>query len=141
MVRFAGAAAVLLLSIGVTPAVAADQQTAPAASDAVAPAIAVRDARPSALLPLYASFAALQVLDFHSTTNALSRGAVEANPAMQTVTGNQLGFAAVKAAGTAGLIFASEKIRKKNKAAAVGLMIATNSAMAWVVQHNYRVAR
>ena len=47
----------------------------------------------------------------------------------------------MKAAGTAGIIFAAERIRKKNKAAAVGLMIASNSAMAWVVQHNYRTVR
>jgi hypothetical protein len=139
MVRFAGAATLVVL-IGVTPAAAADPQTGPVASQSVAPAIAVRDVRPPALLPLYASFVGLQVLDFHSTADALSRGAVEGNPAMQGVTSNQLAFAAAKAAGTAGVIVLSEKIRKKNKAAAVGLMIATNSAMAWVVQHNYRAA-
>jgi hypothetical protein len=50
-------------------------------------------------------------------------------------------MAAVKAAGTAGVIFFNEKLRTKNKAAAVGLMIATNSMMAWVVQHNYRSVR
>jgi hypothetical protein len=47
-------------------------------------------------------------------------------------------MAAVKAAGTAGVIFFNERLRMKNKAAAVGLMIATNSVMGWVVQHNYR---
>jgi hypothetical protein len=45
---------------------------------------------------------------------------------------------AVKAAGTAGVIFASEKIWKRNKTAAVIFMIATNAGMAWVVQNNYR---
>jgi hypothetical protein len=50
-------------------------------------------------------------------------------------------MSALKAAGTAGVIFVSEKLRTRNKAAAIGLMIATNSAMAWVVQHNYRVNR
>ena len=39
------------------------------------------------------------------------------------------------------LIFECEKIRKKNRTAAVVLMIATNSAMAWVVEHNYRIGR
>jgi hypothetical protein len=48
---------------------------------------------------------------------------------------------AAKAAGTAGLILASEKIWKKNRTAAVVLMIATNSEMAWVVGHNYRAVR
>jgi threonine/homoserine efflux transporter RhtA len=48
-------------------------------------------------------------------------------------------MSAVKAAGAAGVIFLSEKLRTRNKAAAIGLMIAANSAMAWVVQHNYRL--
>jgi uncharacterized protein DUF5658 len=145
MVRFAGpaAAAALVLLIGVSPPASAQERTGVANSDPFGPATQaiVRDVRPPALLPLYASFVTLQVLDFHSTSYALSRGAVEGNPAMQGLTGNQLEFAAVKAAGTAGVIFVAEKIRKKNKTAAMGLMIATNSAMAWVVQHNYRAAR
>jgi hypothetical protein len=145
MVRFAGpgAAVALVLLVGITTPAAADERTVEVAgSDSFRPAAAtVRDARPAALLPLYASFVTLQVLDFHSTTYALSRGAVEANPAMQGVVGSPVGFAAMKAAGTAGIIFAAEKMRTKNKAAAVGLMIASNSAMAWVVQHNYRTVR
>jgi hypothetical protein len=39
------------------------------------------------------------------------------------------------------VIVASEKMWKKNRTAAVIFMVATNSAMAWVVQHNSRVAR
>jgi hypothetical protein len=97
--------------------------------------------RPPALIPLYASFVALEALDVHSTSRALANGAVEANPAMSGVTGSSVGIVAAKAAGTAGLIFASEKIWKKNRTAAVVLMIATNSAMAWVVGHNYRAVR
>jgi hypothetical protein len=142
MVRFAGAgaAALLLLVVAVTQPAAAEERTVETAgSDSLRAAAApVQDGRPAALFPLYASFATLQVLDVHSTSSALSRGAVEANPAMKGLVGNQVGFAVMKAAGTAGIIFAAEKIRKKNKAAALGLMIASNSAMAWVVQHNYR---
>jgi hypothetical protein len=145
MVRFAGprAAAVVTLIVGLAAPAAAEERSADAAaSDSFKPVTAtVSQARPAALLPLYASFVTLQVLDFHSTSYAISRGAVEANPAMQGVVGNPVGFAVVKAAGTAGIIFAAEKIRQKNKAAAVGLMIASNSAMAWVVQHNYRAVR
>jgi hypothetical protein len=97
--------------------------------------------RPAALIPLYVSFGALQVLDTHSTSRAISRGAVEANPVMKGFAGNEAGMLAVKAAGTAGVIYVSEKMWKKNKAAAVIFMIATNSAMAWVVQNNYRAGR
>ena len=99
------------------------------------------DVRPGALIPLYVSFVALQVLDMHSTTYALDRGAVEANPAIKGFVDNRYAMGALKAAGTAGVIFVSEKVRKKNKAAAIGLMVASNAAMTWVVQHNYRTAR
>ena len=97
--------------------------------------------RPGALVPLYASFATLQVLDAHSTSRALDHGAVEANPMMKGLAGNPTALLAVKAAGTAGAIFASEKMWKKNRAAAVFFMVAANSAMAWVVQNNYRAVR
>jgi hypothetical protein len=97
--------------------------------------------RPAALVPLYASFVTLQVLDLHSTAYSIDRGAVETNPALNGFVDNHVAMAAVKAAGTAGLIFASEKLRTRNKAAALALMITSNVAMTWVVQHNYRAAR
>lgn len=97
--------------------------------------------RPGALVPLYVSFGTLQVLDAHSTSRALKNGAVEANPALRGIAGNQVALLAVKAAGTSCLFFASEKIWKKNKAAAIVLMVASNAAMAWVVQRNYASVR
>jgi hypothetical protein len=97
--------------------------------------------RPAAMLPLYMTFAALQVLDTHSTATALGRGAVETNPLVRPFADNELGLIAVKAAGTAGVIYASEQLWKKNKIAAIAFMVATNGAMTWVVQHNYRAAR
>jgi Domain of unknown function (DUF5658) len=160
MVRFAGppsGVAALLLVVGLStsahaqeplasggdaPDAAAPQLAAPARIDSqTASAVRGHQRRPAALIPLYASFVTLEALDIHSTRSALARGAVEANPAMRGLTGSSLGMVTVKAAGTAGLIFASEKMWRKNKAAAVVLMIATNSAMAWVVEHNYRIAR
>jgi hypothetical protein len=99
------------------------------------------DRRPAALMPLYASFIALQGLDVHSTTRGLSRGAVEANPLMKDVAGNPGALFAVKAASTAGIVYGVEKLRKRNRAAAVGVMVALNAAMAYVVQHNYRVMK
>ena len=153
MVRFAGLPCVLvtLALLGVSTSARAQELLAStgegvAATDQVAipaaPAIAgSANRRPAALLPLYASFVTLQVLDIHSTRYALDRGAVEGNPAVKGLTGSTAGMAAVKAAGTAGVIFVSEKLRTKNKAAAIGLMIASNSMMTWVVQHNYRAVR
>jgi hypothetical protein len=102
---------------------------------------APRPQRPGALVPLYISFGVLQGLDVHSTFRALENGAVEANPLMKGVADSAVGLAAVKAAAGAGVIFASERMWKRNKVAAVLFMTATNSAMAWVVQHNHRVAR
>jgi uncharacterized protein DUF5658 len=135
-----------------TAAVAAQEQSTPSESivgagvqavAAIQPtAVAVvppANRRPAALVPLYASFVTLQILDLHSTNHALSRGGVETNPALAGLSGSMVAMSAVKAAGTAGVIVISEKLQKKNKAAALGLMIAANSAMAWVVQHNYRL--
>jgi uncharacterized protein DUF5658 len=160
MVRLAPRLPVVLavfVSVGlVTPAVA--QETSPLAvqrgtdpasleavvatpSPALLTAEAVPHRRPAALIPLYASFAALQALDLHSTHYALGRGAVEANPLLNSFASNEVGLMAIKAAGTAGVIFASERMWTRNKAAAVVFMIAANSAMAWVVQHNYRAVR
>jgi hypothetical protein len=165
MVRFAcprTATAVCVLSLlSVAPALAQDAQPASAsATSMLAAAIdaapvpsaeqrpnvldartALEKKRPGALVPLYVSFGALQVLDAHSTSRALGRGGVEANPVMKGIAGNQAGMLAVKAAGTAGVIFASEKMWKKNRTAAVIFMVASNAAMAWVVQHNYRAGR
>ena len=157
MVRFAGlpcVAAALVVLIGVPTSSLAQERLTPRGDGVEAeaqapapvsapPAITVRSAerRPAALLPLYASFVTLQVLDIHSTRYALDRGAVEGNPLVKGLTGTTTGMAAVKAAGTVGVIFATEKLRTKNRAAAIVLMAATNSIMIWVVQHNYGVVR
>ena len=101
----------------------------------------LRERRPAPLVPLYVSFTALQVLDIHSTSSAIDRGAVEVNPLMKGVAGSEIGMIAVKAAGTTAVVYASERMWKKNRMAAVIFMVATNSAMAWVVNHNYRAAR
>lgn len=97
--------------------------------------------RPAALMPLYVSFAALQVFDAHSTTRAIRRGASEANPVMRGLADKPAGMLAVKAAGTAGVIYAGEKLWRRNRTAAVVFMLAANSGLAWVVQHNYRAVR
>lgn len=97
--------------------------------------------RPAPLVPLYLSFSTLQALDIHSTSTALDRGATEANPIVKGLAHNELGMIAVKAAGTTAVIYASERLWKKNRVTAVIFMVAANSAMAWVVHHNYRASR
>jgi len=96
--------------------------------------------RPVILVPMYASFATLQALDYHSTTTALSSGAArEANPLMRGVADNPAAFAVVKAGATAGTIWIAERMRKKHPAGAVVFMLASNAAMAAVVAHNYAI--
>lgn len=95
--------------------------------------------RSKTLTAMYVAFGALQLADVHSTTRALSRGAVEANPAMRTVAGSPAALIAVKAAGGATTILVSEKLRKKRPVAALVLMASLNSFLAAVVAHNYRV--
>lgn len=97
-------------------------------------------ARPTLLVPLYASFATLQALDYHSTRRALADGsASEANPLMRSIVKNPPAFIAVKAAATAGVILAGEKMWKKNRVGAVLFVAGTTAATAIVVSRNYAV--
>jgi uncharacterized protein DUF5658 len=96
--------------------------------------------RPASLLPMYASFATLQALDYHSTTRAISQGiGREANPLARSIVEHPAGFLAMKAGATAGMIWASERMRKKHPGRAVVLMLASNATMAVIVAHNYSI--
>ena len=91
-------------------------------------------------MPLYGSLVALQGLDIHSTRRGMSSGKTrEANPVMGPVVGNGAAFVAVKAAATAGAIWAAEKLWKKHPKRAVIFAILLNAAMTAVVTHNYRL--
>ena len=93
------------------------------------------------LFSLYASTAAMQALDVHSTMTALGQGAVEANPLMKGLARNKTAFIAMKAGVAASTILATRNMAKRNKVAAIATMVAINSAYAMVVRHNYKVAR
>ena len=110
-------------------------------SASVLPPAAPASQRPAALVPLYVSLGSLQALDIDSTMKALNRGAVEANPLMRGVVGSPPAAIAIKAAFTAAILIASsEKLWKKNRVAAVLLMVGMNGFYAAVVAHNYSVA-
>jgi hypothetical protein len=94
-----------------------------------------------ALFPLYASVAALQILDVHSTLTAMHFGAHEGNPLMSGVTSTTPGFLAVKAGIAAATIMAAKSIAKRNKVAAIVTLIGINSAYGFVVSHNYKLAQ
>ena len=95
----------------------------------------------SVLTALQATTVATQILDVHSTMKALNNGAVEANPMMSGVVKNRAAFIGVKAAMGAGLMFATHKMARRNKVAAIVTSAAINSAYLVVAHHNYKVAR
>ena len=95
--------------------------------------------RPAMLLPMYVSFAALQALDIHSTLRAPAYGGREANPIVDGMLGSPAAFVAVKAGMTAAVYYASERLWKRNKAAAIVTMIGLNCAYTTIVAHNYAV--
>lgn len=97
--------------------------------------------RPAMLAPLYTSYAMLQALDVYSTRRALNKGAAEANPVMRGLSNNPAQLITVKTVSTVVTIVAAERLWKKNRVGSILLMAGLNSAIGWVVVHNYRVAR
>lgn len=89
---------------------------------------------------MYASFAALQVMDAVSTNKAIRAGGVEANPAMAGIVKNKGAFMAVKLGTAAAAAFFSEKLAKHHPRKATVMMMVLNVAYAGIVAHNYRVA-
>jgi hypothetical protein len=107
---------------------------------AVAPAAVLERGRTSRLLPLYASTALLQALDVHSTLQVISRGGGEGNPLLQGVVSNRGAFVAAKAAVAASTIYAASRIARHSKIGAFVTLVGLNSAYAFVVSHNYKLA-
>jgi hypothetical protein len=124
----------------VAPAIRA-AMTADAASQATVLVQPGPARRPALLMPLYVSFATLQVLDIRSTQNALKAGGVEGNPMMSGVVGSPVAMTALKVGATAGIILLTEKVRKRNPVAAVVMMVGLNSAYAMVAAQNFAIAR
>ena len=96
--------------------------------------------RPKLLPALYAVTVLTQVLDAHSTMSALSRGAREMNPVMQGAASSGTTLLAVKMGTAVGTVFIAEKLWRRNRVAAVALMVAVNVATAGVAAHNYSVS-
>lgn len=96
--------------------------------------------RPRPLVSLYVSFAALQGLNAHSALPSLRGPAREMNPVLASYGSTPVKMLAIKAGMTAGMIYLSEKLWRKNRAAALAVMIGVNSALAVATAHNYRVA-
>ena len=102
---------------------------------------AFSERRPKALIPLYISLAALQWSDAVSTRRGLEAGAREANPLMAPIVGSTAGLLALKAGVSATTIYATERLWKQNRKAAVLMLVITNAGYAAVVSHNLAIAR
>jgi hypothetical protein len=90
------------------------------------------------LIPLYVSFASLQMLDAHSTLRAVRAGGVERNPMMQGLADKPAALVALKAGVAVSTIALADKMRGRSRVGAIVLMAALNSAYATIVAHNYR---
>ncbi len=97
--------------------------------------------RPALLVPLYLAYGGLQVLDAHSTLNAVDAGARETNPLVRQALGNTAGMLALKSGAAVGVVLLTEKLWQRNRTAAVLTMIAINSAYITIAAHNYRTAQ
>ena len=91
-----------------------------------------------ALISLQASFVALQALDVFSTMRGLRHGHIEANPLMRGVTGNSIAMTTVKAGAAASTILLVRQIARKNRVAAIAMMVGMNTALSVVVARNLR---
>lgn len=92
--------------------------------------------RPSALVPLYMLQGVLQGVDAFTTIRGMKQGQAEQNPIFR---GHNAGvMLTTKLIATTSSIFMAEKMWKKNKAAAIAIMVASNLVTSAVVANNYR---
>jgi len=97
--------------------------------------------RPAALMPLFASYVALQALDIASTYESAGSAASETNPLVRRSLDSPAQLVAIKVGSTALTIALTNRLSKRHPVAAVLLMVGVNSAYATIVAHNYAVRR
>lgn len=90
------------------------------------------------LVPLYISFASLQMLDALSTLRTLRAGGVEQNPLLRGFAHKPAALVAFKAGTAVSTIALVDITRNRNRVGAIVLMAALNSFYVAVVAHNYR---
>lgn len=127
-------------SVTTSPLFELAQTQAPiAAADATRLDRAKPGASRGLLVPLYASFATLQLLDAHSTLRAVRAGGVEQNPVVGSMANHPAALVAMKAGVAASTIVLADKMRNRSRVGAIVLMAGLNSLYATVVAHNYSV--
>ena len=133
----------LSLTLSVLPAAAADgtDQTTDTRTVVANARVSQALSRPAALSALYASYAALQAFDVHTTRRALALGGREGNPLMGKVVATPAALVALKAGVAVGTVLVTERIWKTNRTAAIAVMAASNTVAALVATHNSRTLR
>jgi hypothetical protein len=96
---------------------------------------------PGWVVPMYAGYVGLQVLDVTSTFNAQSKGYVEANPLMRSLAENHGAFIAAKVVMTTATIYAIERLRQRHPRAALATLAVLSASYTAIVVHNYRLTR
>jgi hypothetical protein len=135
-------AVVIVISLGVAPIARAEDEPAAKPAEQAGPDVALeRTERPAALMPLFASYVALQALDIASTYKGLDAGAREANPIMSGALDSPAEIIAIKAGSAALTIALVNRLSKRHPTAAIFLMVGVNSAYATIVARNYFVRR
>lgn len=86
---------------------------------------------------LYVGFGVLQALDAHSTLRAVEGGHRERNPVVAPLAHRPGAMVGLKAATTAGTIYLAHRLGRRNRVAAIVLMVAMNSAYGAIVAANY----
>ncbi len=95
--------------------------------------------RPALLIPMYLANAALHGLDAYSTSEALKAGHREANPLLRNA--NLATLVSAKVVATITGVVVAEKLWRRNRTAAVAVMVGVNLGLAAVVANNYRITR
>jgi flagellar biosynthesis protein FliR len=130
------------VQLDLAPVVAAAPAPAAAQFTSALPAAMRRAPHISSVMTsLYATTAAMQMMDVRSTLSAFRNGATEANPMMMAIVKNKGAFIAFKAGIAMSTIWSAHSMAKRNKVGAILMLAAVNSAYAMVVNHNYQVAR
>ena len=133
----------LMVVVGICSPIVASANGLDETSTATAAATAYQShlKRPALLPALYVTLGAMQAWDLASTAGAIRAGAHEANPAAAAFATSQKSMMGLKAVTTASTILFAERAWKKNKAAAVVMMVAVNGTMAAVAMNNMRNAQ
>ena len=154
--RFACA---LLVALGVcsTPVFASDEDPPPAETshhsildalkssahtigDLAADTSLLSPETPNALRALSASYLALNVMDWGTTTAALGKNiGTEQNVLMSGLASHPTAFLLTKLATTGTTLYLTERLRKRSPVLAYTVLVAVNSTMVAVVAHNQSV--